>query len=524
MKLAHPWPTTLSLLSIAIFTVLADNTPRCKPWEIDKKPRVFILSDICNEPDDAQSLVRLLVHADQYEIKGLVATTSYWLNYTTAPDEIEKIVRSYGKVWNNLQAHGHGQYPTEDYLLSIIKSGPPTYGLAAVDALNAGEKLSDGARLLIDTVDASTEPLFVQAWGGVNTLAQALHHVQLTRSEPQLLNFLDRIRVYTISDQDNAGTWIRHEFPQIRYISSVHAWNSYGLATWSGISGEKFYGFDEGGPDSDLVSSEWVKTNVQIGPLGEAYPDILFIMEGDSPALLFTMQNGLNAPEHPEWGGWGGRYAPSGHGSKHFADTADHVVGKSGRTYVSNHATIWRWRQAYQNELAARMQWTLHGSVDARTSHPPVVIINGSCGSHPLEMKVDAGSSVTLDATESYDPNSGKNAAALNFSWWMYSEVTATQWQVRWEVPELVFHRDQAVPGGSKVVIDVPAADKSCRGPAALHMADDVKPTCQIYHLILEVVGPGSPQLTRYRRVLLKVRLPENEGKSGQIPPAHEEL
>ncbi|GME48748.1 hypothetical protein GTA08_BOTSDO00498 [Neofusicoccum parvum] len=521
MKLAIPLFAPVSLL---LGVAAADDALRCRPWEVDIKPRVFILSDICNEPDDAQSMIRLLTHADQYDIKGLVATTSYWLNYTTAPDEIEKIVGSYGKVVENLQVHGHGQFPTEDYLLSIIRSGPKSYGLAAVDALNAGEQISDGAKLLIDAVDDSTEPLYVQVWGGANTLAQALHHVQSTRLQPELLDFCEKIRVYAISDQDNTGAWIRREFPQIKYIASVHSWNAYGLAAWSGISGEGFYGFDKGGPDTELVSNEWVKTNIQLGQLGESYPDIMFIMEGDSPALLFTMQNGLNAPEHPEWGGWGGRYAPSSHGSGHFADTADHVVGKSGRTYVSNHATIWRWRQAFQNEFAARMQWTLHDSVDARTSQPPVVVVNGSCGSSAVELEVEAGASVALDASESYDPHSGKGAGILRFAWWMYGEVTATQWQVRWEVPELAIHRDESASGGSKVVVDVPPADTACRAPRALHMADDVKPVCQVYHVILEVTGPGSPALTRYRRVVLKVRLPEGETEAGDASPAHEEL
>ncbi|OJD35930.1 cellulose-binding protein [Diplodia corticola] len=522
MKSTSQWLTVLPILSASLSTLAAHETQRCRPWEVDRKPRVFILSDICNEPDDAQSMVRLLTHADQYDIRGLVATTSYWLNDTTVPDEIVKIVKSYGSVLDNLQVHGHGQYPTEEHLLSVIKSGPKSYGLAAVDAIDAGEQISDGAQLLIDAVDASSEPLYVQAWGGANTIAEALRYVQSKRQHAELVQFCEKMRVYAISDQDNAGAWVRHEFPQIRYIASVHSWNAYGLAAWSGMSGEGFYGFDDGGPNSDLTSDEWIKTNIQLGALGKSYPDIVFIMEGDSPAMLFTMQNGLNAPEHPEWGGWGGRYAPSSHGGRHFADTADHVRGKSGKTYMSNHATIWRWRQAYQNEFAARMQWTLYDERDARTSHPPVVVVNGSCGSQPVELEVDAGSSVVLDATESYDADSGKNTA-LTFSWWMYREITATQWQVRWEVPELATRRDPAVPGGSKVVVEIPSADESCRAPRALHMADEVKAECQVYHVILEVSGPGAPPMTRYRRVILKVRLPEQEAQSCGSP-RHEEL
>ncbi|KAL0258896.1 hypothetical protein SLS55_006400 [Diplodia seriata] len=437
MKPTSQWLTALSLLSCGLRTLAAEDMQRCRPWEVDRKPRVFILSDICNEPDDTQSMIRLLTHANQYDIKGLVATTSYWLNHTTAPDEIENIVRNYGSVLDNLQVHGHRQYPTEEHLLSIIKSGPENYGLAAVDAVDAGEQVSDGAQLLIDAVDASSEPLYVQAWGGANTIAQALRFVQLKRSHSELVQFCEKMRVYAISDQDNTGPWIRHEFPQIRYIASVHSWNAYGLAAWTGISGEGFCGFDDGGPDSDLTSNEWIKTNIQLGTLGKLYPDVMFIMEGDSPSMLFTMQNGLNVPEHPEWGGWG-------------------------------------------------------------------------------------GSSVVLDATESYDPDSGKHSA-LNFSWWMYREITATQWLVRWEVREVAIRRDQAVPGGSKVIVEIPSADKSCRAPRALHMAEKVKAECQAYHVILEVSGPGAPPMTRYRRVILKVQLPEQEARV-RDSMAHEEL
>jgi hypothetical protein len=40
------------------------------------KPRVFVLTDIENEPDDAQSMVRFLTYANQFDVEGLVATTS----------------------------------------------------------------------------------------------------------------------------------------------------------------------------------------------------------------------------------------------------------------------------------------------------------------------------------------------------------------------------------------------------------------------------------------------------------------
>ena len=82
-------------------------------------------------------------------------------------------------------------------------------------------------------------------------------------------------------------------------------------------------------------------------------------MEGDSPALLHTMQNGVNGgpQDHPEWGGWGGRYrlVDLSRQSMHYADTADVVIGVDNVTYSSNQASVWRWRRAYQQEMAARV-------------------------------------------------------------------------------------------------------------------------------------------------------------------------
>ena len=49
-----------------------------------EKIRVFVLTDIENEPDDAQSLVRFLVYSNQWDVEGLVATTSVHQQNKTA--------------------------------------------------------------------------------------------------------------------------------------------------------------------------------------------------------------------------------------------------------------------------------------------------------------------------------------------------------------------------------------------------------------------------------------------------------
>ncbi len=84
-------------------------------FEEPVKQRVFVLTDITNEPDDQQSLVRFLSYANEYDIEGLVATTSTHLRSQTRKEKIEELVNSYAKVYPNLVKHAQG-YPAPDYL------------------------------------------------------------------------------------------------------------------------------------------------------------------------------------------------------------------------------------------------------------------------------------------------------------------------------------------------------------------------------------------------------------------------
>lgn len=90
------------------------------------KPRVFIVSDISNEPDDAESLVRYLLYSNQFETKGLVACTSTWMKRKVCPQDMEKIIHGYAKAVENLNAHAHpdSPYPSAEYLLGLVKTGP----------------------------------------------------------------------------------------------------------------------------------------------------------------------------------------------------------------------------------------------------------------------------------------------------------------------------------------------------------------------------------------------------------------
>lgn len=370
--------------------------------------------------------------------------------------------------------------------------------------------LSEGGQLLLERLEApNDEPLWILCWGGTNVLASVLLKIQLTHMASSAASIRSKIRVYAISDQDDTGAWIRTRFPDVFYISSLHGWNQYGLATWTGISGDKYYGFDQGGPDFSQWTKEWVKENIQIGPLGSAYPSYMFIPEGDTPTFLYLIQNGLGVREQPSYGSWGGRYVLSdisedGIKSKHHGSAVDHVVGLDGRKHVSVQATIWRWRDAFQNDFAARMQWTLSKHF-AAANHHPVVSVNGSVGAAPIYIEAEAGTTITLDASESYDVDSNDK---LTFTWRHYRDPTATQWWMDFEVAEL--NIEKLDNEGKKVKVHIMPPEKC----AVDFLTGKAMAKGQVLHVVLEVKDDGKFPLTSYRRVIIQTTNKDLRGGS----------
>jgi hypothetical protein len=368
--------------------------------------------------------------------------------------------------------------------LARISEGLPVYGMAGV-----GEgKDSPGSELLIRTVDRNDpRPVWVPVWGGPSVLAQALWKIRATRSAADLEKFIAKLRVYTISDQDDSGSWLRREFPGLFYIASpgVNAGGGYHFATWSGISGDYFHARCDGA-DFSLVTNEWLDANIRRkGPLGAEYPRWEFLMEGDTPSFLGLVNNGLNAPEHPDWGGWGGRYELyTPRTEKWFVqpetrplwtNAMDEVLGIDGRWHLGNHETIWRWRAAYQNDFAARMDWTIKPYAEA--NHPPVVKLG-----HAAELTARPGQRIELSAMGSSDPDGN----ALSYEWFCYSEPgTFTVSSARSGQPVEIKDFDQP-----KAWFTIPTGRVLRNGTM---------------HIVLAVTDHGTPRLTRYQRVIVTV-------------------
>jgi Protein of unknown function (DUF1593) len=452
------------------------------------KPRVIVLSDIGNEPDDQMSLVRLLLYSNEIDIEGLVATTSTWQRNKISPEIMKSVIAAYGKVRGNLLLHAPG-WPSKAELDGKVSSGQPKYGLAATGP----DQMTPGAQAIINAADRGI--LWVSIWGGANTLAQALIHVKATRSPAALSDFVRKLRVYSISDQDDAGPWIRKEFPALFYIVKPSPPDSqeYASATWTGISGDAYYRNGEGA-DTSLVTNEWLDKYVRSkGPLGAAYPKFAFIMEGDTPSFLGLIPNGLNEPNRPDFGGWGGRYVwrqPYGETHPIFTQggdmfrrvtSADTVNG-----HTSDHASIWRWRSAYQNDFAARMDWTVKPFKQA--NHPPLPEL--VMRSTTVKPNGDV-EEVLLDASGSTDPDGD----ALSYKWFSYPEAGLG---IGLELADLNIQSD-----GPRATLTVKAR---CRKA----WIDGVIP-CQgngTAHVILAVTDSGSPALTRYRRYVYSVNIP----------------
>lgn len=58
----------ITLLLILTLPGLAANT-----FTPEDKPRIIVLTDIENEPDDAESLVRFLTYSNQFDVEGIIA-------------------------------------------------------------------------------------------------------------------------------------------------------------------------------------------------------------------------------------------------------------------------------------------------------------------------------------------------------------------------------------------------------------------------------------------------------------------
>ena len=224
-------------------------------WAAEKelKPRLVVCTDIAPadvEPDDMESMVRLMAYADCFEIEAII--TSVGWNCDPYPQEwaeyLQRVIEAYRKdVPNLMKRSGQqgfyvdpemgyqpmGYWPSADYIKSCALMGSIHGGIKAIGEGND----SPGSEKLILLADENDpRPIYVAAWGGANTLAQAIWRVKQTRTDDEVRNFVRKFRLFTITDQDmqysmrmnraySSHMWLRKDFQDVlQFIWDEGAW------------------------------------------------------------------------------------------------------------------------------------------------------------------------------------------------------------------------------------------------------------------------------------------------------------
>ncbi len=399
------------------------------------KHRLIVFTDMSNEPDDSQTLVRLLMYANEVDIEGLIASTGVWLKKGPRADLIRERVQAYGKVRPNLLKHASG-WPTEEYLLSVIGAGPDGYGMEAV----GDGKSTTGSDLIIAAVEKDDpRPVHIAINCGSNTLAQAILDYRRNHTQEEVKAFLNKIRVYDDAGQDPAGAWFANQYPDFPWYRSTKQ-----VFAFMGAH-RKFLGPKVTLPDEQT----WVETHIRKnhGPLGALYPQRIMLgklepMEGGGTSTWIGLVNhGLYNPDKLHWGGWGGRFrtlktqnAPSytTQVSKDetqyfpyamYTEAADSWVSNvptyEGTTNYQNDelAAIWRWRESHTNEFKARMDWCVKEFGEA--NHNPIAAVKGDTTDAFVMVQKAPGQVMEMDAFASRDPDGD----ALDYRWFYYPEA-----------------------------------------------------------------------------------------------------
>ena len=366
------------------------------------KPRTVVTTDM--EQDDLASLIRYLLYTNDLDTEGIVYTSSkfHWAGdgrgtefflpdreYTTPQTSWrwtgtrtiqDQVLPAYARVYRNLRTHDR-DYPSPRELLARTKVGNIEFeGEMAKDT--AGSDLI--RRLLLDR---DPRPLYLQAWGGTNTIARALKSIEEryagTPGWARIRQAVeDKAVILASGFQDETyADYIAVRWPGIR-VQNL----SGGYATW-GYNCDWGQGNTRGLPaDRVYFTGAWTRANVQFGPYGSLYrswldgqampgdpldifgiPELApsgwckplapydFLSEGDNVAFNPLLDTGLRAPQKPWLGGWGGR-SEQVSASPDLWTLVPTEKDPTGAE-VADYTTL-RWAAAAQNDFAARMAWT----------------------------------------------------------------------------------------------------------------------------------------------------------------------
>ena len=325
-----------------------------------KLPRIIATTD--GEIDDRCSMVRFLLSANEWDSEGINHCSSkfHWkgngknIKAHGWANEIwlDKQIDQYEQVYPKLSQHAKG-FPTADALRKLVYTG---------NVMNVGDMSKDtpgSDRIVEILLDDEPGPVYLQAWGGTNTIARALWKIQHEHPD-QIEKVSKKAIVFIILDQDRTlRSYIIPNWPKVQILGSFAQFNALAYS-WGRIIPQ---------PEKSFYEKPWMEKNIlrNHGPLCRDYEcGGAFRSEGDSPAFMHQIDVGLRSLEHPGWGGWGGRFVQERPGG---------AVWRGARDDANRYKTIWRWSEAFQNDWAARADWCVQDVGHA--NHPPQAKVVG---------------------------------------------------------------------------------------------------------------------------------------------------
>ncbi|MEY4937969.1 MAG: hypothetical protein RIS64_4328, partial [Bacteroidota bacterium] len=487
------------------------STPKSEiPTPKSKKVRTIVTTD--GEIDDVDSFIRMLLYSNEFNLEGLVYSSSMWhykgdgrgTKFVSEMDMTKKLygektslrwpgvqwiqdlIAAYEQIYPQLSTHAQG-FPTASTLRSLVKIGN-------IDFEGEMDKDTEGSDFIKNKLlDDKLQPIYLQVWGGTNTIARALLSIENQyKNTPEWSKIYkkvcDKVIIYAILDQDATyRKYVSVNWKDIKIYYNSHQFWCFAYPWKQAVSPELHYLLEGKFMGEKIIKNHGALTKMyysygdgqkQVGDDEHIHGDLSkikngqwgrfnqydFLSEGDSPAFLHLVNVGLDNLANPHFGGWGGRLKVSKTNPNRWEDGEDVADFNPITQKIDMAYPQIRWLTALQNDFAARADWCVKDY--AHANHSPSVKLNHS---NYLNAKPNQKVKLSGHGTD-VDNNT------LTYRWWQYQEAGTYKGQVE------IQKRNQA--------------------KSFFRMPTDIK-TGETIHIILEVTDNGTPQLTRYQRVIV---------------------
>lgn len=458
-----------------------DGTLSARQQEASGKlPRVIAMTDA--ETDDRCSMVHFLLYTNDMQVEAIIQSNSCFQRRGWSSEPwLEEQIAAYEKVYPNLKVHD-SRYPSPDYLRSVVYVGDENPDHVGIGYNAAG--LIPGSPIVIDPsgwpdtpgsdrivevlLEPDPRPVYIQAWGGTNTAVRAFDKLKSDYPE-QYERAVSKAVLYCIWYQDAGGNYIEKFHPGVTILLNHHFSGSWDYGTMI---------------NSDDFVSKYLRNGKN--PLGALYTQS-YISEGDSPAFLYSVENGLRSFEDPSFGGWGGRF--------YKVDGWENVYRDTG------FGELREWMEPAMHDFQARLAWCLTPEY-GKGNHKPVISFPEG-----QDRTVHAGDTVTLRiAVDDNDHPDYEAVWRLRGSFMAQQGMTFESYvrQMETQNPDarqsVTTNWYQYLGGTLPGKVDLIYQD----GPEVSFVAPAVMRP-ETIHIVVEAVDNGWPSLTSYGRFIVTI-------------------